>query len=138
MSRKMFSFDHYWLLSFPGLLPGDNVINLIKLLTSKNPDGDIAASVALEGGYNPCDNSSTFNQTQTMKQKRSTGSDCKDGFVADVVNGLCYTVLPESTNLDDGSSKCIDTYEAEALYFNKDSQVDELLVLLTSGYCFVF
>ena len=134
----MFSFDHYWLLSFPGLLPGDNVINLIKLLTSKNPDGDIAASVALEGGYNPCDNSSTFNQTQTMKRKRSTGSDCKDGFVADNVNGFCYTVLPKSTYLSDGSTYCTDTFEAEALTFEKDSQVDGLLGLLTSGNCFVF
>ena len=118
------------------MLPGDNIISLAKLLTSKNPDGDISAAVALEGGYNPCDNSSVVNQTQTMRRKRSSGSDCEAGFVADVINGFCYTVLPESTYFDAGSTNCTDTFEAEALTFQKDSQVDGLLGLLKSGNCF--
>jgi hypothetical protein len=114
--------------SFPGLQPGDDVVSLVKLLTSKDPDGDIAAAVALEGGYNACGNSS-----QQSRKKRSTDSDCGAGFVADVVNGFCYTVLPTSTFLDDGDSNCIKNFEAEVLVFENDYQVDGLLGLLKSG-----
>ncbi len=114
--------------SFPGLLPGDNVVSLVKLLTSKDPDGDIAAAVALEGGYNACSNSS-----QQLRKKRSTENDCGAGFVADVVNGFCYNVLPTSTFIDDGSSKCKNTFEADVLKFENDNQVDGLLGLLHSG-----
>jgi len=51
--------------SFPGLLPGDDVVSLVKLLTSKDPDGDITAAVALEGG-NDESTSSTFQKKNTL------------------------------------------------------------------------
>ncbi len=53
------------MFSFPGLLPGDDVVSLVKLLTSKDPDGDITAAVALEGG-NDESTSSTFQKKNTL------------------------------------------------------------------------
>ncbi len=105
----------------------------MKLLTSKDPDGDISASVALDGGYNPCDNSSVFNLNQTMRRKRSTGNGCDDGFVADAANGFCYTALPMSTFLEDGATTCKSDFDADALEFDNDAKVTGLLGLLQSG-----
>lgn len=108
--------------------PGDNVVKLVKLLTSKDPDGDISAAVALDGGYNPCDNSSVV-----TRRKRSTDTGCDVGFVADTVNGLCYAVLSKVTFLDDGNTECKTTFDADVLDFDNDSKVEGLLGLLKSG-----
>jgi hypothetical protein len=123
-------------VSFPGLLPGDNVVDLVKLLTSKNPDGDIAASMALDGGYNPCDNSSVYNVNQTIRRKRSTNNGCDNGFVADTANGYCYAALPLSTFLEDGTTTCKSEFEADVLEFDNDTRVTGLIGLLQSGIYF--
>ena len=52
---------------FPGLKPKDNILSLLLLMASKNPNNDIAARVVLDGGYNPCqtfaENSSFWTDT---------------------------------------------------------------------------
>jgi hypothetical protein len=121
------------IISFPGLLPGDDIVKLVKLLTSKDPDGDISAAVALDGGYNPCDNSSLFNVPQTTRRKRSADDGCDDGFVADAVNGFCYTALLASTFFDDGTTNCKNNFDADVLEFDNDTKVAGLLYLLQSG-----
>ncbi len=52
----------------------------------------MAAMVALEGGYNPCDNS-TLLGTRTVSSNNTIKSSCDDGFVLDAANGYCYIAL---------------------------------------------
>jgi hypothetical protein len=49
----------------------------MKLMTSTNPDSDIAAWAALSGGYNPCDTSSSYGDTTAST---TTVAACNDGF----------------------------------------------------------
>ena len=120
--------------SFPGLRVGDNVLSLVKLMTSKNPDSDITALVALDGGYNPCDNSSFFSVPESKRRrKRSVYNGCDEGFVADTANGYCYIVVEELTYFDDGETTCQNSYDADVVQFENDSYVDGLIGLLNSG-----
>jgi hypothetical protein len=48
---------------------------MLKLLNSKNPDADIAALVANEGGFNPCESSNPG-----ARKKRSTTQGLKPAF----------------------------------------------------------
>ena len=40
--------------SFPGITVEDDIIGLLQLMASKNPNSEIAAKIVLEGGYDPC------------------------------------------------------------------------------------
>jgi len=40
--------------SFPGILPGDNILRLLKLMSSKNPDNDIKSQMIFDGGFDFC------------------------------------------------------------------------------------
>jgi hypothetical protein len=64
-------------------------------LTSKNPDSDIAAMVAIDGGYDPCNSSSVFGSRSTTNSTTvpTTTASCDAGFVLDSANGYCYIVL---------------------------------------------
>ena len=88
--------------SFPGLLQGDDLPTLVKLLTSKNPDADVAAMVALEGGFNPCDNSTLLGSRKVSTDNVST-SPCDPGFVLDASNGYCYMAL-DGVNFKDAGA----------------------------------
>ena len=66
-------------VSFPGLKPGDDAMGMLKLLTSKNPESDIAALVAIDGGFNPCDNSTVG----VKRKKRSTNAGKLDWLLSD-------------------------------------------------------
>jgi hypothetical protein len=115
------------------LRPGDDVIGMIKLLVSKNPDADIAAIVALEGGFNPCANTSAAAAT-TGRRKRSTVAECDPGFVADDVNKYCYyahyNLLPMRDSFD--FCKAFNP-DSELLYFENDNQVIGLLSMVSGG-----
>ena len=58
---------------------------------------------------------------------------CPTGFTPDSVNGLCYLVLPVMDYQDSAMTTCYDTYDADLLVFDKDSDVQEFLKLLKSG-----
>jgi hypothetical protein len=55
----------------------DDVLSVIRLMMSKNPDMTIAASVSLDGGFNPCSNSSGL----TSRKKRATTTGCDPGLL---------------------------------------------------------
>jgi len=45
--------------SFPGILPDDNLLGLLKLMALEiDPDTGITTQIALDGGYDPCGTSS--------------------------------------------------------------------------------
>jgi len=45
---------------FPGLKASDDILGLLKLMASRNPNNDVTAKTALDGGYNPCKNNLTL------------------------------------------------------------------------------
>ena len=65
---------------FPGLLPTDEVLDFLKLFTSKNPTTSLASTVALEDKHVLCD---SFEKT------------CPSGFVLDNITYICYKILDQ-------------------------------------------
>jgi hypothetical protein len=57
-------------------------------MASKNPNNDIAAKIALNGGYDPCP---TYRLGGAFWD---ANEGCDPGFVPDYTNGYCYMVLP--------------------------------------------
>jgi hypothetical protein len=82
-----YSFEIICYVSFPGLNPGDELAYLLKLMTSKNPDADIATWMVSKGGYNPCDDSSFFGDSSDSTTTPSTNSDVNE------CNSFFYPVL---------------------------------------------
>jgi hypothetical protein len=70
------------ILRFPGLTASDDVLSVMRLMMSKSPDTAIAANVALDGGFNPCDNSSGL----TSRKKRAAVTGCDPGRVPKMYN----------------------------------------------------
>ena len=111
----------------PGLLPKDDILSLLKTMTSKNPSSEIAAQILLDGGYDPClkfDDNDPF---------WTNHIGCDDGFIPDYKNGYCYLLLPSKKNLQDGIDSCADNYDAELILFEKNAQVDGFLTLMNKG-----
>ena len=82
------------MLSFPGLIQGDDLPNLVKLLTSKNPDSDIAAMVALDGGYDPCDNTTLFGSRKQKNHRsyQALANTLNDYMMAKIVNKSGWSI----------------------------------------------
>ncbi len=62
-------------------------------------------------------------------------SQCENGYVLDSVDGLCYLVLPITLDYDGvawGQKGCY-KHMADAVTFEMDNEVKELLYLLKSG-----
>ena len=117
--------------SFPGLNSNDTfdeLMNLLKLLTSQSPDAQIVAQIALEGGFDPCANSSGG-----KRKKRSTQSLCAEGFSADTTNRICYKSTEISQYQSDGIFTCNNYYDADLVMFYNDSYAQGFLALLKSG-----
>ena len=113
--------------SFPGVLPNDDIISLLKIMSSKSPVNEIAAQIALDGGYNPC---------YKLYGNESFWNDhvgCEPGFVSDHAKEYCFKVLPDLENMSDGKSKCKDNSAAEMVLFDSNSQVLHLLDLTQKG-----
>ena len=108
------------LLRFPGAIPSDNVINLLKLFMSKEPNSTIRSQVSLEGGYNLC----------TEAQFLSKNYTCRKGFVSDSRNRNCYKVLNIVTNETVGNNSCNPN---SLLSFTKDREVEGFMDLLKTG-----
>ena len=98
-------------------------------MASKNPNNDIAAQIALHGGYDPCP---TFRLGGTFWD---ANEGCDPGFVPDFANGYCYMVLPELASLDDGENNCEYYYDAELVLFESKDQVNGLISLINAGAC---
>ncbi len=113
--------------SFPGMLPQDDIINLLKMLSSKNPVNEIAAKIALDGGYDPC---SKFTGNENFWKNTPH---CDLGFVVDHANGYCYKVLPSLENFNDGKITCNYNYDAEMVLFYSDPEVKSFINLALKG-----
>jgi len=88
---------------------------------------DLAAKIALDGGYDPC---SKFSGNESFWTKTP---ECDADFIPDRENGYCYKVLPNLNNLNDGQSECEYVYAAEMVLFNSNKEVDGLINLIQTG-----
>jgi hypothetical protein len=113
--------------SFPGLLPKDDILLLLKLMASKNPTKDIAAKILLNGGYDPC---KKFPPNATFW---TNNIDCDAGFISDNLGGYCYMLLPDKENVDNGDKYCKNINDAELISFDRAIEVDGFLSLLSNG-----
>ena len=114
--------------SFPGILPTGDILGLLKLFSSKNAMNDISAKIALDGGFDPC--------------KKFSGNEffltdnfgCEPGFVTDDKYGyFCYRVLPTLETLNEGHKKCEYIYDAEAVLFHTNFEVEMLKSVIKTG-----
>jgi len=112
---------------FPGILPKDDILKLLKIMASKSPSNDLAADILLHGGYTPC---SRFPENSQFWKKHIG---CDPGFIPANGSGYCYMLLPDKKNLEDGNKECQSNYDAELLSFNTNSEVDGILNLLAKG-----
>ena len=105
-------------------------MDLLQLMTSKNPDADLSSKVIFEGGYNPCANDS---KSVTSRRKRQAApSGCNDGFVLDANNSLCYKVSEVLVDYTTAQQICSDI-NANILKFDGESQVEGFMHLLSSS-----
>jgi len=112
---------------FPGILPQDDILLLLKLMASKNPSKEIAAKIIVDGGYDPC---IKFPPNATFW---TSNLDCDPGFIPDNIGGYCYMTLPDKANLENGEKYCRNNYDAELILFDRSIEVDGFLNLLTAG-----
>jgi hypothetical protein len=125
--EKICFFD----FSFPGISPKDDILSLLKLMSSKNPVKEIAANIALEGGYDPC---TKFTGTERF-WKKNIG--CDPGFTPGTGNEYCFKVLPTLETMSDGQRRCQYEYGAEMILFRSDSEVLDFFHLIHRGsQCF--
>jgi hypothetical protein len=120
------------LISFPGILPKDDILSLLKLMASKNPQNDIAANILIDGGYDPC---RKFPDNSTFWTNKIG---CDPGFTADDKSGYCYMLLPNKENIQDGDKYCKNYYDAELVSFDTSSEVNGFLKLFTEGIIYGF
>jgi hypothetical protein len=114
--------------SFPGILPSDEVMDLLQLMISKNPDSDLSSKVIFEGGYNPCANDS---KSVGSRRKRQAALSCADGFVLDANNSLCYRVYGDLLDFTMAQQTCSDI-NSNILRFEGESEVEGFMDLLSS------
>jgi hypothetical protein len=100
-------------------------------MASKNPTSEIAAKIALDGGFDPCE---TMNKSDLFW---SSHEGCEPDFIGDDQNGYCYKVLSTLENLDDGEKLCNYQSDAELLMFDTNSEVKGLIRLIKNG-TFIF
>ncbi len=96
-------------------------------MSSESPMSEVAANIALEGGYNPCDK---FSGNESFWLK-NVG--CPPGFIPDTTNEYCYKVLPNLETLSDGQYKCEYENGAEIITFLSNYEVLSLIFLLKMG-----
>ena len=97
-------------------------------MASKNPSNDIAATILLHGGYNPCNK---FSSNSTLW---TSNIGCGDGFLSDSNGAYCYMLLPQKRNLQNGENACKNDYDAELILFDTNEEVDGFLKLISSGF----
>ena len=98
-------------------------------MASKNPVNEIAARIALDRGYDPCQR---FLDDDIFWRNKN---ECDPDFVPDPDNGYCYKVLSTESNFDDGVNDCILNSDAELVEFNSNSEVNGLIKLIETGKC---
>jgi hypothetical protein len=113
--------------SFPGISPKDDILGLLKLMSSKNPVNEIAANIALDGGYDPC---TKFTGNEDFWKKNAG---CDPGFTPGPGNEYCFKVLPTLETMSDGKRKCQYEYGADMILFLSNSEVIRFFNLVKRG-----
>jgi hypothetical protein len=116
--------------SFPGIVPEDNILDLLKLLSSKNPSNDIAAQITFDDGV--CQK---INENGSFLMENP---ECDSGFVPDHANGYCYKILTDLKSFDDGDDACENQLDAELLLFDLPQELDGFINLIDKGRCLLF
>jgi hypothetical protein len=96
-------------------------------MSSESPMSKVAANIALEGGYDPCDK---FSGNESFWLKNLG---CESGFIPDAANEYCYKVLPTLETLSVGKYKCEYENDAEMIGFLSNHEVLSLIFLLKMG-----
>ncbi len=112
-------------------MPEDDILSLLQLFASKDPNDEIAAKILLNGGYDPC---SKFPENSTFW---SNNNACDDGFIPDFKNKYCYIRLTEKANFKTGEDHCKNSYNSELVTFDSNSEVDGFLTLLSKGDIYI-
>ncbi len=112
---------------YPGLSTTDNVLEMLKLYLSKDPNSTIRANVSFSGGFGYCDNDliiERFNKEMIH---------CDEGFIFDPITVRCYIIPNVLVNSSNYYEYCHEAYGAECLEFQNDDQVNSFMDLLISG-----
>jgi hypothetical protein len=87
---------------------------------SKDPSSTIRSQASLDGGYKLC----------TEAQFLAKNYTCREGFVGDLRNRMCYKVLDVVSNETIGNDLCKPDL---VLSFTKDEEVEGFMNLLKTG-----
>ncbi len=113
--------------SFPGINPHDDILSVLKLMSSENPMSEIAANIALVGGYDPCEK---FSGNESFWLNNHG---CQPGFIPDSGNEYCYKVLPTMDSLIGGKHRCEYENDAQMIEFASNHEVLSFILLLKTG-----
>ena len=110
---------------------GFTMIEMIRLIASKNPEARIRAQVAREGGYDPCATSAVTNANETENGSSSSAQvtySCPSGYVKNPQSSYCYKTVESEYN-----GYCEDKEDAETVTFQTDAEVDGFIQLIRQG-----
>jgi hypothetical protein len=93
----------------------------------------------VDGGYDPCDNSTFFESKRKKRDATAMASAtattkpvCDDGYFPDSINEYCYKSLDNLGTLDEARSNCT-AIGAQLIKFETDIQASGFLRLLKTG-----
>jgi hypothetical protein len=95
----------------------------------------------VDGGYDPCDNSTFFESKRKKRDATATAMAsatataklvCDDGYFPDSINEYCYKSLDNLGTLDEARSNCT-AIGAQLIKFETDIQASGFLRLLKTG-----
>ena len=114
-------------------LLGFGILQMIRLIASKNPEARIRAQVARAGGYDPCaaaaaTNVNWFsNETESSTSPQVTYS-CPSGYVKNAGGSYCYKSMGQKY-----PGYCAEKLDLESVTFQSDAEVDGFIQLIKRG-----
>ena len=113
-------------------LLGFGILQMIRLIASKNPEARIRAQVARAGGYDPCAAAATnvnwlSNETESSTSPQVTYS-CPPGYVKNAGGSYCYKSLGQQY-----PGYCAEKLDLESVTFQSDAEVDGFIQLIKRG-----
>ena len=113
-------------------LLGFGILQMIRLIASKNPEARIRAQVARAGGYDPCAAAATnvnwlSNETESSTSPQVTYS-CPPDYVKNAGGSYCYKSLGQQY-----PGYCAEKLDLESVTFQSDAEVDGFIQLIKRG-----
>jgi hypothetical protein len=110
---------------FPGVNSSVNILTLLKLFLSKDPNTTITVQTALFGGYATCE------KDLILERIGKNEIACDEGYTFDPVSTRCYIVPDIISN--DFIEGCIHASGSDFVQFDSDEEVGGFMDMLTSG-----